>query len=175
MRSHLVITVLGAFILGALAGAGGSSDIEPTANVASSEEEEDVADDEPEPTFEEEEELEPPPPPAPDPKADYSHTCDYLLGDFSESPTGYRFVADAKIENTGNIGVEAKVTAIWQQAGAPAIKSEKTVEIPAGGRKRVRFTEVATQDQIDLHQSLGYGKLCRVKVTLLDTFGSVSP
>ena len=55
-----------------------------------------------------------PPPPDPKPDAKYSHSCDYLLGNFQDySPQGFRFIAEARLNNTGNVGVVVKVTASW--------------------------------------------------------------
>ena len=105
----------------------------------------------------------------PDPKASYSQVCDYLLGDFTESSSGFRFVADAHIKNAGNVGIEVDVTASWDQIGGAPFKATKTVRIPYGGKKKVSFTRVATQDQIDRHQSTNAH--CRVKARIVETFG----
>jgi hypothetical protein len=114
-------------------------------------------------------------PPVADPSGTYSSSCDYVLGDFSDNTaSGFRFVAQAVIKNTGNIGTVDTVTARWFQAGTAPVVASKTVKVLAGSSKRVGLTEEVSQDQIDLIQSLGYGDNCKVKVTIGDTFGSAS-
>src|SRR5215203_3977102 len=59
--------------------------------------------------------------PEADPDAKYTSNCDYLLEsnfyNFTSSHAGW-FVADARVHNTGNIGVVSKATASWKQAGS---------------------------------------------------------
>jgi len=112
-----------------------------------------------------------PAPVAPDPKASYTKSCDYLLGDFSESMSGFRFVANAKIRKTGNVGIVVEVTATWGQLGTAPIKVVKTTKIAVGSSKTVQITKVATSNQIDLQQAGGSGQGCNVKATISDTFG----
>ena len=108
----------------------------------------------------------------PNPNAKYGHSCDYVLGDFTESSSGYRFLADANLKNVGNVGLQVKATAVWFLAGGGSIKQSKTVNVPLGGEKRVGFMEVASQDEIDRHQALGFSqKTCTVKAAIVDTFG----
>jgi hypothetical protein len=114
-------------------------------------------------------------PPSANPAGTYSHSCDYILGDFSDNTSsGFRFVAQAVIHNTGNIGTVDLVTARWFQAGTAPVVATKTVQVKAGASKRVGLTEQVTSDQIDLIQSLGYGDNCTVKVSIGDTFGEAS-
>src|SRR5690625_4724257 len=109
---------------------------------------------------------------APKPDGTYTSSCDYILGDFTESETGLRFVADARLRNTGNVGTVTRVTARWFLAGGDEIKAQKSVRVGPGKTRRVGCVEVATQDQIDLHQALGFSqKTCTVKATIIDTFG----
>ena len=112
-----------------------------------------------------------PPPPPPDPDADYTSNCDYTLGDFSESASGYRFLADARIRNTGNIGIVLRVRAAWDQIAAPPIREEKTVRLRPGQGRQVNFVRVVSQNELDLHQSVEQFPKCRVKATIIDTFG----
>jgi hypothetical protein len=108
----------------------------------------------------------------PDPKGTYNHSCDYVLGDFtSYTPSGYRFLADVTLHNTGNVGTVDEVKAIWLQAGGGRVVETKTVRVPAGGRKRVGFTKPVGQNEIDLIQAVGYGRNCKVTVAMVDTFG----
>jgi hypothetical protein len=117
----------------------------------------------------------PPEPPAeppvePDPDADYTSVCDYLLGDFSDNTrTGYRFVADADITNTGNIGIVVRVNVSWRQIGTNPVKASKTAKIKVGSSKTVHITEPATGDEILAHQSAD--SRCKVAVLIVDTFG----
>lgn len=105
----------------------------------------------------------------PDPKGSYNLNCDYVLGDFSESAQGYRFVAGGRLRNTGNIGIVARVKVSWEQLGQPPVTSIKTVSIRRGHSKRVSFSLPATSDQIDLHQSADGN--CSTKVKIIDQFG----
>jgi hypothetical protein len=114
-------------------------------------------------------------PPSANPAGTYSHSCDYVLGDFSENTaSGFRFVAQAVIHNTGNIGTVDLVTARWFQAGTSPVVATKTVQVKAGASKRVGLTEQVSQNEIDLIQSLGYDSNCAVKVSIGDTFGEAS-
>lgn len=109
---------------------------------------------------------------APKPDGTYTRSCDYVLGDFTESATVYRFVADARLRNAGNIGTVTRVTARWFLAGGDEIREQKSARMKPGQARRVGFVHVATNDQIDLHQSLGYSaKTCAIKATIFDTFG----
>lgn len=62
----------------------------------------------------------------PNPKGNFAHTCSYVLGDFTATRQGLRFVADATITNTVNIGIIAKATAKWKQAGGPPVSLPPT-------------------------------------------------
>jgi hypothetical protein len=160
--SAAVSGVLGLVIGGAIGGADTSADPNPTTSGSAS------------PLF-----NSPSPsadaPPVADPSGTYSHSCDYVLGDFSDNTaSGFRFVAQAVIHNTGNIGTVDTVTARWFQAGTSPVVASKTVQVKAGASKRVGLTEEVSQDQIDLIQSLGYDSNCVVKVTIGDTFGEAS-
>lgn len=115
------------------------------------------------------------PEPADDERPDgkYTFRCNYILGDFtSNTAGGYRFVADATVTNTGNVGTVSRVTAIWEQIGTEAVKKTKTVRVKAGGKGKVGFTVPVSQEQIDLHQSAD-GE-CTVRSRIIDTFGPVS-
>jgi hypothetical protein len=109
----------------------------------------------------------------PDPSGTFTHSCDYVLGDFtSHTSTGYRFVADAQLHNDGNIGTVNKVDAVWFLSGGRKVNMSKTVKVQPGRRARVGFTKPVGSDEIDLHQSLS-GRRCNVKVAMIDTFGDV--
>ena len=113
------------------------------------------------------------PPPAAEPDGTFTSNCDYILGDFTNyTKSGFRFVADAKLHNTGNVGTIDEVKAIWYQAGGGKIVETKKVRSRPGQTVRVGITKPVGQDQIDLIQSLDYGDECKVKVTMIDTFGT---
>jgi hypothetical protein len=120
-----------------------------------------------EPTTEEE------PPPVADPKAQYDSDCDYVLGPLTNLQFHPRFLGDARIRNTGNVGLVVNVVATWAQAGSPPVAEKKRVRIPFGGRKVVRFNRAASQEELDLHQAVDRYPACKVRATIIDTFGSV--
>ena len=91
-----------------------------------------------------------------------------MLGNFTATAQGYRFIAGTKIKNTGNVGLVADVTVSWDQLGRGPLKEVREVKVPYGRSKNVQFTKIATGDQIDLHQSVGGLKNCRVKVSIVD-------
>ena len=109
---------------------------------------------------------------APDPKADIQSTCDYVLGDFTTGPSGYRALGQAKIHNTGNIGVKVRLTARWEQLGTSPLRMKKTVRVRRGHTRTLRFTLSLTQDQVDLHQSADAE--CKVTGKIVDTFGKAA-
>lgn len=108
---------------------------------------------------------------APNPDASYSSNCTYLLGDFSTGPSGFRFVADAQVTNTGNIGVVAELRASWRQAGGTSIKMTKRVKVPYAQSRDVGVVKRVTRDQIDQIQSVS-GDDCTAVVAVVDTFGA---
>jgi len=118
-------------------------------------------------------ESEPPPLPAPD--GTFTSSCTYVLGDFTQTKDGYRFLADAQLENTGNIGTVDKVTATWLLAGGEKITKHKTVRVKPGKSKQVGLSRVASIDEIDRHQAMNAGEKCSVDVTMIDTFGEPQP
>ncbi len=166
--SAAVSGVLGLVIGGAAGGASTSADSTPSSNDQASASANHLFNS-PSPS------PSPDAPPVADPSGTYSHSCDYVLGDFSDNTaSGYRFVAQAVIRNTGNIGTVDTVTARWFQAGGKPVVGSKTVQVKAGASKRVGLTEQVSQNEIDLIQSLGYGENCAVKVTIGGTFGQAS-
>lgn len=109
-------------------------------------------------------------PPA-NPDGTYTSSCDYVLGDFSDhTPKGFRFVADATLHNTGNVGTVTEVKAVWFQAGGGKVTETKTVRIRPGQHKRVGITKLVGQDEIHLIQALD-GDDCKVTASMVDTFG----
>lgn len=78
----------------------------------------------------------------PTPDGKFTANCSYVLDDFSESASGYRFVADATLRNTGNIGIVARVTATWNQSGSGPMREVKNVKVPYRRNKVVHFTRI---------------------------------
>lgn len=114
------------------------------------------------------------PPVMPDPSAKYSSSCDYLLGDFtSNTKTGYRFVAGARVKNDGNIGIVLEMRSKWFRLGAKPITDVKEFKLNIGQARRVDVSVPVGQDDIDMHQALGFDeKTCTVRVGIVDTFGT---
>ena len=167
IRAHAIASVVIAFILGLAMGQVSVEDPDAKTVAAPA--------DTPEPTEEpvvEEEEPEPPPAVA-EPDGTFTHSCTYVLGDFSESPSGYRFLGDAKLTNTGNVEFVADATATWFLAGGDKVTVEKEVKVPYGESKKIGFKYVASQDELTRHQdySLANNKACAVRVKITDSFG----
>lgn len=112
------------------------------------------------------------PAPEPNPDANYTSSCDYLLGDFTDySANGYTFVADARIKNTGNIGIKYEARAAWFQAGGGKVHREKTGKLQPGKVVRVGFNVPVSSNEIDRIQALDGGQNCKIVVAMVDTFG----
>jgi len=119
------------------------------------------------------------PAPAPSPDGNYTGSGDYTL-----SPTVYGnnyLVGEVDLTNTGNIGTVIRVKFTWPQEGYPPIKAVKTVRVPYGASKTVRFHvsagNVSNSNVIDLLQSWQEGHNFKdgftYKATIIDTFGAV--
>lgn len=107
---------------------------------------------------------------APEPDASYTSNCSYLLGDFTNGPSGFRFVADAQVTNTGNIGVIVELQASWRQAGGTSIKKSRRLIVPIGSTLDVGVVRRVTRDAIDQIQSVS-GDNCKAVVEVVDTIG----
>ena len=66
------------------------------------------------------------------------------------------------------------VRASWDQIGGPPVRETKRVRIAAGKRKQVNFNLRVTSERLDRHQSVDQYPKCRVKATIIDTFGETS-
>jgi hypothetical protein len=94
-----------------------------------------------------------------------------MLGNFTDhTSTGFRFIADALMHNTGNIGTVNVIKAVWFQAGGRSLTQTKKVKVASGHSLRAGITLPGTQDQIGLIQSIS-GKNCRATVSIVDTYG----
>lgn len=109
------------------------------------------------------------------PDGTYHSNCDLLLKEGANYSYYGLLVGDAKIRNTGNIGIVVNVKASWDRAGFGPFRSKKEVRLETGQRKTVHLRQRITQEGIDEVQSSGgyqgQGNFCRVKVKIIDTFG----
>jgi hypothetical protein len=103
------------------------------------------------------------------PDGTYSLRCNHLLGNYTEGPGGYRFVAGGSLKNTGNVGIVTEVNARWELLGSGPATTTERVRLDTGEQRRVQMTLPATQDEIDAHRSAG--EHCKTRVKILDTFG----
>jgi hypothetical protein len=114
------------------------------------------------------------PAPTPSPDGKFTHSCDMLLNtDFNSSTMGW-LVADAELRNTGNIGINVNVKAVWKQAGSGPIIKVKHVRIGYGHHRAIHFKLPVTQGQVDAYQSApGYfnNGACSVSATIISNFG----
>lgn len=104
----------------------------------------------------------------------FTSSCEEMLPDDIMSDA-YRFVASAKMRNTGNVGIVVKVKARFDQVASANVTDEKTVNIPVGKSRTAKFSIPATSGQVDEYQAspdyFGDGDSCKVHVTITDTFG----
>jgi hypothetical protein len=111
------------------------------------------------------------------PDATYRSGCDFLLGDISQSSYGFvgtKLTGDARLHNTGNIGIVVKVVGRWNRAGSSPYRASKKVRLAVGGRKSVHLKVPVSDAEIDAIQSAQYsgaGAFCKVKASIIDTFG----
>jgi hypothetical protein len=79
----------------------------------------------------------PAPAPVPDPQGKYTASADYVLanGIYDQN----YLVAEVDLTNTGNVGEVVRVKAGWQLLGSPDITAVKTVHVPYGSTRVVRF------------------------------------
>ena len=111
---------------------------------------------------------------SPEPDGKFTHSCDMLLNsDFNSSVTGW-LVADAELTNTGNIGINVNVKAVWKQAGSGPIIKLKHVRLGYGHHRAIHFKVPIGTGQVDAYQSApGYfdGRGCSVAATIISNFG----
>ena len=117
----------------------------------------------------------PPPPAAPKvkakPNARYTTKCEYLLGNFTATQQGFRFVSSASVHNNGNVGIKAVFETTWRQAGGAPVRARKRFKLARGQTKFLTQMRVVTQDNIDQIQAIDAAQQCASKVTLVGTFG----
>lgn len=110
--------------------------------------------------------------PVPDPDARFRHTCGSATGDGSElTRTGYRFTGKTTVVNTGNIGVEVMVRAVWRLSPGRTIAEPRVVRVPFDGKRRIDFLFPTTAESISAHRAVTAVDNCTASVKLLDTFG----
>lgn len=108
------------------------------------------------------------------PKGKLNGSCSYLLGNFTPTAAGFRFVSSATVHNTGNIGIVVQFETTWRRAGTSAIRMDKTVRVPRGHTKFVTMVRVVTQNDIDEIQAVAQAAQCGWKGTIIGTFGKAA-
>jgi hypothetical protein len=103
------------------------------------------------------------------PDGTYSLTCGVRLGDFTEGPHGYRFVADGTLKNTGNIGIVVHVTGRWELKGAPPVTTTQNFKLDIDENQKVQMTVPSSQQEVDAHKKAG--SHCKTNIKILRTFG----
>ena len=83
-------------------------------------------------------------------------------------PSTTNAVADARVRNTGNIGIVTRVVATWDRAGRPQLKAEKEVRVPYGATKSVHFRAPIDQATSDAIYS---ANRCDLDITIVNTYG----
>jgi hypothetical protein len=117
------------------------------------------------------------PAPAPSPHGTYQGSCDYTLT--SSLYGNDHLVGEIDLTNTGNTGVIVKTRITWPQEGALPVTARKTVRLPFGASKPVRFSVPVsnTSSVIDLLQSWqerhGLRDGCTYHAAFTNTFGAV--
>jgi hypothetical protein len=107
------------------------------------------------------------------PDAEFTSSCDMLMPDDVLSGN-YSLVGSAKVRNTGNVGIVVKVSARWDQVASDDIRDSKSVRVPRGKSRSVKFRVPATQSQIsEFQESPDYfnNGACKINVRVTDTFG----
>lgn len=113
------------------------------------------------------------PTPAPiAPDATFRNKCSYVVGDSTErTKTGYRFLAQSKVENTGNTGIEVEVHASWFQGQADAVTETKRVRVDRGKSTTVNISVPVSRQEIDqIRLQEGPGRNCRVESSIVLTY-----
>lgn len=91
-------------------------------------------------------------------------SCNYILN--SDGSLTARFVAQARLHNTGNVTTVDRVSASWVQVGSPQITSATTVAIRPGHRKIVNFSRTEGYEQISALEAYSGPKICHVTVSI---------
>ena len=116
------------------------------------------------------------PAPTASPDRTYQGSCDYLL-DAGGNFGSYALVGEIDLTNTGNTGVVVHTRITWPQEGSSPVTMRKTVHLPFGADKPVRFRMPATSEQIDLLQSWqdshSYNDGCTYHAAFDSTYGPV--
>jgi hypothetical protein len=91
-------------------------------------------------------------------------SCNYILN--SDGSLTARFVAQARLHNTGNVTTVDRVSASWVQVGSPQITSVTKVAIRPGHRKIVNFSRTEGYEQISALEAYSGPKICHVSVSI---------
>lgn len=89
------------------------------------------------------------------PDGTYSLTCGVRLGDFTEGPHGYRFVAHGTLKNTGNIGIVVHVIGRWELKGTSPATTTDNFKLDVDEKQKVLMTVPTTQQKVDAHKKAG--------------------
>jgi hypothetical protein len=114
--------------------------------------------------------------PAPSPRGRYQGSCDYTLS--SGLYGNDHLIGEIDLVNTGNVGVIVKTRITWPQEGATPVTARKTVRLPYGAHKPVRFSipVSGTGNVITLLQSWqdhhGLRDGCTYHAAFTTTFGT---
>jgi hypothetical protein len=114
--------------------------------------------------------------PAPDPSVDAQTACGVHFANTLPNPDGPDawFTADAELTNTGNIGTNIRVKAIFKQAGGHPIKIEKKARLPYGKAHTIHIKRNIPFEEAEAFTSApGYveGEACSVTLKIVNTFG----
>jgi hypothetical protein len=114
------------------------------------------------------------PAPVPSPDGKYSGSCDYTLGSDPVGGTAV-FVGEIDLTNTGNVGTIVRARITWPQEGYAPIAMKRTMRVPSGQKRAVRFHYHADGNQVDLLQAWQSGHNfkdgCTYRATLTGTYG----
>ena len=83
-------------------------------------------------------------------------------------PPTTQAVADARVTNTGNVGIITRVVATWDRAGHPQLEATKEVHVPYGSTRFVHFHMPIDEASMDAIYS---ANRCDLDVRIVDTYG----
>lgn len=117
-----------------------------------------------------------PPDPTPEPDGDFTGSCDYTLP--SDIDGDYELIGDVEVANTGNVGIQVKVTIKWLQMGHDPVTASEKIMVPYGQTETVRFAETVSSTVIDRVQSYQLNadfddSYCKYEGEILQTYGVV--
>jgi hypothetical protein len=113
----------------------------------------------------------------PNPDGTYSGSCDYTLSDnFTDMSAAGTLIGEIDVMNTGNVGTVTSVRITWPQEGFEPVTAHRTVHVPSGRSKTVRFHVTASQNMIaelqSWQESHNYRKGCTFHAAITGTYGT---